>query len=145
VADVLLVGADGSATGARAADFAAERAREAGARLLVCHVIPWSPYTVTPPEEHEVRHVEKEREIAAAREQIVDPLVELLRAAGVQAEGVIRHGHHTAEVLCEIADEHGAKQIIVGRRGHGRIQRMLFHSTSSNVTQIARVPVTVVP
>jgi nucleotide-binding universal stress UspA family protein len=144
VAEVLIAGVDGSDAGARAAQLAAKHAREAAARLVVAYVVPWSPFTVQTAEENERRHLAKEEEVAAARREIVDVLVDRLRAEGTEVEGVVRHGH-PAETLCDIASEQGAVHIVVGRRGQSRVRALLFGSTAGNLIQITTVPVTVVP
>ena len=142
--DTLLVGVDGSETGARASDFAARRAKEGKARLVVAYVIEWSPYTFNTPEENEERHKRREEEISRAQTEVIDPIVESLKKAGVAAEGVVQHGH-AAEVLCLLATEHGASQIFIGRRGLSKLQAMLFGSVAGSLVQISPVPVTVIP
>ena len=142
--DTLLVGVDGSEGGKRAVDFAADRAKESGARLLVAYVIEWSPYTFNTPEENEVRHKRREEEIARAESEVLAPLVEALKADGIAAEGVVRHGH-AAEVLSGLASEHGARQVFIGRRGISQLKALLFGSVAGSLVQISPVPVTVVP
>lgn len=140
--DTILVGVDGSEPSRRAVDFAAKRA--GGARLVLAYVIEWSPYSFNTPEENEQRHKRREEEIARARTQVLDPLVAELRAAGLEVEGVVRHGH-AAEVLGGLAGELGAGLIVIGRLGVSKIQAMLFGSVAGSLVQVSPVPVTVVP
>ncbi len=142
--ETLLVGIDGSETGGRAADFAAKRAKESKAHLVVAYVIEWSPYTFNTPEENEMRHKRREEEISRAQTEVIDPVVDALKKAGVEAEGVVQHGH-AAEVLSLLAREHGASQIFIGRRGLSKLQAMLFGSVAGSLVQISPVPVTVIP
>jgi nucleotide-binding universal stress UspA family protein len=142
--DAMLVGVDGSESSRRAADFAGARARAGNAHVVVAYVIEWSPYTFNTPEENEMRHKRREEEIERARTQVLDPLVAELRAAGVEVEGVVRHGH-AAEVLSGLAGELRAAQIFVGRVGQSRIAALLFGSVTVSLVQISPVPVTVVP
>jgi len=142
--DILLVGVDGSEAGARAAAFAAERAKDSNSRLLVAYVIEWSPYTFNTPQENEERHKRREEEISRAETQIVQPLVDSLKSSGVDAEGAVRHGH-AAEVLSQLASEREAGQIFIGRRGLSKLQAMLFGSVAGSLVQISPVPVTVIP
>ena len=142
--DTLLVGVDGSEGGARAAGFAAARAKESGARLIVAYVIEWSPYTFNTPQENEVRHKRREEEIARAESEVVQPLVGALKAEGLSAEGVVRHGH-AAEVLSQLARDCHASQIVIGRRGLSKLQALLFGSVAASLVQISPVPVTVIP
>lgn len=141
--DTMLVGVDGSESSRRAADFAALRAKASGARLVVAYVIEWSPYTFNTPEENEQRHKRREEEIARAQAHLA-PLLKELKAAGVEVEGVVRHGH-AADTLSALAREHGAAQIFIGRRGVSSIAAMLFGSVAGSLVQISPVPVTVVP
>jgi len=144
MADTLLVGIDGSDGGSRAADFAAKCAKSGKARLVVAYVIEWSPYSFNTPEENEQRHKRREEEISRAESGILQPLVASLKKAGVNAEGVVRHGH-AAEVLSALAVEHKASQIFIGRRGLSKLQAMLFGSVAGSLVQISPVPVTVIP
>lgn len=142
--DTILVGVDNSECGRRAADFAAARAKAGKARLVVAHVIEWSPYTFNTPEENEQRHKRREEEIERAQTQVLDPLVAALESSGVEVEGVVKHGH-AAQVLCDLAGETGATQIFIGRRGLSKLAAMLFGSVAGSLVQISPVPVTVVP
>jgi nucleotide-binding universal stress UspA family protein len=144
MADLYLVGVDGSEGSRRALDFAAERARLAGAKLLLAHVIDWSPYAVLPPQDLAQRHHQREEEIANATRVILEPLLAQARALQVEAEALARHGH-AGGTLAEIADERGAKQIFVGRRGVSKVKALLFGSVSVGLVQVSTVPVTVVP
>lgn len=140
----LLVGVDGSDCCRRAVEFAATRASASGARLVVAFVIEWSPYTFNTPEENEVRHKRREEEIERARTKVLNPLLEKLRTEGIEAEGVVRHGH-AAEVLIGLAREYDAIQIFIGRLGQSKLRSLLFGSVAGSLVQIAPVPVTVVP
>ncbi|NNG04543.1 MAG: universal stress protein [Inquilinus sp.] len=142
--EILLVGVDGSAGGARAADFAAGCAKAVDARLVVAYVIEWSPYSFNTPEENEQRHKRREEEISRAETEVLTPLVASLGKAGVKAEGVVRHGH-AAEVLSTLAGEYKASQIFIGRRGLSKLKAMLFGSVAGSLVQISPVPVTVIP
>lgn len=140
----LLVGVDCSDCGARAIEYAGAWARAAGASVVVAHVIEWSPYSFNTPMENEARHRRREAELERAQAEIVEPVVERLRERGIEAHGVIRHGH-PARTLCEVAAESGATNIIVGRTGTSRIKSHLFGSVPSTLVQVAEIPVTVVP
>ncbi len=139
--NTVVVGVDGSEAGERAARFAARIVR--GGNLVIACVVPWSPFAVQTAEENEQRRASKQRETEDAR-RIVDPLVERFTETGVRTEGVVRHGH-PAETLSDLAREHGADHLVVGRVGQSKVRSLLFGSTPGNLIQIAMVPVTVVP
>lgn len=142
--DTMLVGVDGSDSGRRAVDFAMARAKASAAQVVVAYVIEWSPYTFNTPEENEARHKRREEEVERAQTQVLDPLVATLRDSGVAVDSIVRHGH-PAEVMCGLANELGATQIFIGRRGMSKVAALLFGSVAGSLVQIAPVPVTVVP
>lgn len=139
-----LVGVDCSSCGGRALKYAADRASVKGAKVIVVHVIEWSPFSFSTPQENEERHKRREEEIRRAQSEIVDPIVAKLKDQGVDAEGVVRHGH-AAETLARIAKENDVTNIVVGRRGSSKLKAQIFGSVASSLVQIADRPVTVVP
>jgi nucleotide-binding universal stress UspA family protein len=141
---VLLVGIDCSDCAGRALDYAANWAEAIDGELLVTHVIQWSPFSFTTPQENEERHKRREAELDRAHREVVDPLVNSLRERGLTAQGVIRHGH-PAETLCDVAEEFEANHIIIGKTGSSRIRAQLFGSVANSLIQISKQPVTVVP
>jgi nucleotide-binding universal stress UspA family protein len=141
---VFLVGVDCSDCGTRALEYAAERAKLQDAKLLVAHVIEWSPFQFSTVQENEERHKRREEEIQRAHSEIVDPIVQSLRDRGIDAEGLVRHGH-VAETLDDLAHEYEVTNIMLGRLGSSGLRRHLFGTVSSTLVQIADVPVTVVP
>lgn len=141
---VFLVGVDCSNCSNRALDYAAERAAVKGSKLVIAHVIEWSPFTFSTPQENEERHKRREQELQRAHDEIVDPLVERFREQGIDAEGVVRHGH-AAETLMNLAKETEASNIVIGRKGASRFKTQLFGSVASALVQISDRPVTVVP
>jgi len=141
---VLLVGIDCSDCAARALDYAADWAESTGGELIIAHVIEWSPFSFTTPQENEERHRRREAELDRAHREVVDPPVDRLRDRGLAVRGVIRHGH-AAETLCDVADELGANHIIIGKTGSSRIRAQLFGSVANSLIQISKQPVTVVP
>ena len=141
---VLLVGIDGSECGRRALDYASEWAAAAGHQLIVAHVIEWSPYSFNTPQENAERHKRREAELDRAHKEIIDPVVDGLRKRGIEARGIIRHGH-AAETLGLIAEELGVDNIIIGKVGTSRIRAQLFGSVAISMVQVSPKPVTVVP
>ena len=140
----LVVGLDGQASGERALAHAQHLAELIGdCELIVTYVIEWSPYSFQTAEENAQRHRRREEEIATATERLVDPAVAKLRAAGLSARGLVRHGD-VADTLNRIAGEEGVEQIIVARMSEGGFVQRVFGSSTSNLVMSAAVPVTVV-
>lgn len=141
---VLMVGVDCSECGDRAVAYAAAQARLANARLYVVHVIEWSPYSFSTVQENAERHKRREEEIQRAHSDIIDPIVERLRSEGIDAEGLVHHGH-VADTLNAIAKSKGAINIILGRQGTSKLKAHVFGSVGSRLVQSADCAVTVVP
>jgi nucleotide-binding universal stress UspA family protein len=139
----VVVGVDRSDSSRRAVELARDRAVETGAELVLAHVVPWSPYSFTTPDENEERPVRREQELAAARDQVLAPLVQLV-GDSVPVKVVAVHGH-PAGTLNDIAREHHGAQLIVGRTGESRLRALFFGSLPAQLIQMAEVPVTVVP
>ena len=139
-----LVGIDCSSCSQRALDYAASWAKTTGAGLIVVHVIEWSQFSFSTPMENETRHKRREEELSRAQSEIIDPVVSELREQGIDARGLIRHGH-AAETLHQLASEQGVSNIIIGRKGTSKLAAHLFGSVPSTLVQISEQPVTVVP
>jgi nucleotide-binding universal stress UspA family protein len=144
MSQTIVVGFDASDSGNRALDFAIGEAKAKGASILVAHVLEWSPYTFLTPEELEERHKRRTEELARAEAAVITPVVERIRAAGVEAATALKYGH-IAETLCMIAKDSGAAQVVIGRTGHSELASRLFGSVAGTLAQASPVPVTIVP
>lgn len=144
MSQVILVGIDCSDCSERAQEYAASEALSHGAKVIVAHVIEWSQYSFSTAAENEQRHKRREAELERASSEVVNPVVERFREKGVDAEGIIRHGH-IAKTLKALADEHSASCIVVGRQGESGLVSHIFGSVPGSLIQIADQPVTVVP
>lgn len=139
----LIVGYDGTASARRAVQLAASQVKAGGGRIHLVHVLEWSPYSFLTPEELSERHKSREDELVRAK-AIVQPLVDDLKAKGLNATCEVRHGH-AGELLCEIAEDMKARQIFIGRTGTTSIAARLMGSLALTLVQASPVPVTVVP
>ena len=142
--DTVVVGVDNSDASTRAVEFAVERAQKNDWKVVLVHVIPWSPYSFQSPTENEGRPRAKEQEIAAAKEQILVPMAAIAENGGVPHEEVVKHGK-PSETIADVAGDHSAVHIIVGRTGDGGLREAVFGSVASRLVQHASLPVTVVP
>ncbi len=140
----VLVGVDGSEHSRRAVEFALARTQERSGSMVLVHVIPWSPFSFNTPTENEHRHAQKAAEIAAANEQVIDPLAALVREAGVPVEIVVTHGD-PVDMIIKITADRKSDHIVLGRTGDSRVRQAIFGSTPGHLVQEAPVPVTVVP
>ncbi len=140
----IVVAYDGSASAGRALDFAADRAKQIGASLIVAHVLEWSPYSFLTPGEIEERHKRRAEELERAESHLLKPLVDKFKDTGLQIETALRYGH-VADTLGKIATEAGAVQIISGRTGDSGLAARVFGSVAGSLAQTSPVPVTIVP
>ena len=144
MSNTILVGIDGSEGALRALDFATSQARLSNQSLTVCYVIEWSPFTFNTPSENEERHRRREEELTRAHSDLIEPQLIRLAQSGLNAEGLVRHGH-AATVLKDLGAEIGASSIVIGRKGTSRLASVMFGSVAGSLVQIADRPVTVVP
>ena len=142
--NTLIVAVDGSPGCERALDTAIDFAKAMGAGLTVAHVIEWSAFSFHTPEELAERHRRREEELERAKDVLVSPAAAKVEGAGLSCDTVVRHGN-PAETLVTLANELGAAQIFVGRKGQSKINALLYGSVAGSLVQISSVPVTVVP
>lgn len=140
----LVIGLDGHESGDRALSYATQLANLIGeCELLVVYVIEWSPYSFQTAEENAERHKRREEEISTATTRVVDPAVDKLKANGISARGMVRHGD-VAKILNAVSLEENATQIVVSRSSEGGFAQRIFGSSTANLVMSASVPVTVV-
>ena len=141
--NTFIVGYDGTEPSQRALSFSAEAARDRGAALLVVHVLEWSPYSFLTVEELAERHKRREEEVLRAQ-TVVDPVCSKLRASGLNVSSEVRYGD-PAEIMCEIAGQHEASIIVIGRKGSSNLAVRVMGTLGISLIQASPVPVTVVP
>lgn len=142
--ETFIVAVDGSDGSERALQKAIDLAKLGGANLVLTHVIAWSAFSFHTPDELAERHKRREEELDRANNALLAPLEIKVKAAGVNCETLVRHGH-PAEILADVAKEKGASNIFMGRKGESKIGSLLFGSVSGSLIQISPVSVTVVP
>ncbi len=140
----VVVGVDGSEASRRAVQLAADVAKTRGFRMVIVHVIPWSPYSFNTPTENEERHERKQAELQAAMDQVVQPMVALAHDMGITPDTVIKHGQ-PADVIVELSEETATRYIFLGRTGDSVVRQAVFGSMPIRIIQNAKIPVTVVP
>jgi len=82
-------------------------------------------------------------QVRASRELAARALVERVRSAGVQAQLLIWDGDPATCVL-DAARAEGARRIVIGSHGRGRIGRAIAGSVSAAVIERATCPVDIV-
>ena len=144
MSEKIVVGLDGSGSGARAVAYAKKLGALIGScELILVYVVEWSPFSFQTPEENEERHKRRQEEIKQAMDRVVTPAVDSLKKEGVETRGVVRHGD-VADTLERVAVEEKAVQIVVARASETGFASRIFGSSTANLVMNASVPVTVV-
>ncbi len=127
----IAVGTDGSETAAKAVDFAIDMAERYGSRLVVA-----SSYTPVPEDRLAKEQADAPQDIQWSINPMEDVNAALREAEekakerGVKTVVEARQGD-PADVLCEIAEQHGADVLVVGNKGmHRRILGSVPNSVS---------------
>ncbi len=140
----IVVGYDDSDSAKSALAFAIEVAEARGGSIVIAHVLDWSPYSFLTPEELEERHKRRSEELERAEAAVLAPAVKSLKGSGLKISTALKYGR-IAETLGNIAEEAGAKQIVIGRNGEPGLTSRVFGSVAISLAQSAPVPVTIVP
>ncbi|GAB4567384.1 MAG: universal stress protein [Anaerolineae bacterium] len=135
----ILFATDASTSAERALIYLEHLAKLEGAKVYVFHA-----YELP----NRYRAVEGFDALAAQYRQVaqaaVDDSVEVLKEAGIDAEGELIEGAPAPAIL-EAAQRHNADLIVMGIRGPGSVAEMLLGSVSTHVLRYAPCPVLVVP
>jgi nucleotide-binding universal stress UspA family protein len=83
-------------------DYAIDRAKRDGAKLIIVHILEWSPYKFLTPQELEERHVRRKQELERAKAALIDPAIKRAADSGVEATCELRYGG-VVDLLVEIA------------------------------------------
>jgi nucleotide-binding universal stress UspA family protein len=140
MADVVVVGVDGSPGSSAALRFGAEEARLRGATLRVLRVwqLPPGAYAPVPyPVDFYAEIAPKTKE--ALNAQVAEVLGE---DPQIPIEQKVEEGPPAKVLIAEASD---ALLLVVGSRGHGGFAELLLGSTSAQVVHHAPCPVVVVP
>ena len=137
----ITVGTDGTNTASKAVEFAMDVAEKFGAKLVIA-----SSYT--PVSEDRVRQAQRDApediQWAINPTEEVDATLktveELARERGLETTSEARQGD-PADVLCAIAEEHGADLLVVGNKG---MQRRVLGSVPNSVSHKAPCSVVIV-
>jgi len=140
----ILLATDGSPSAKVAAEEAIDLAHALGAPVLIASVwdLEYAPVGYTlgmAPAVPDLDHVGRDR----ARE-VVDEAARLVRKAGLDAHPVVRKGDPVQQ-LCDLAEEHDVRFVVLGSRGWGSIRRLVFGSVSTGVLHHCKRPVLVIP
>ncbi|WP_394742378.1 universal stress protein [Natronococcus roseus] len=136
--DNVLIATDGSDEAEGCVEHGLDVAERVGAKVHVLYVVETkASYILTVGiSDDELRSYRK------YGEEIVGEVIERVSERGLSGEGVIRTGR-PAEEIVEYANENDVDLVLMGKQGHGAIDRHLG-STSEKVIRMTDTPVTIV-
>jgi len=145
----IVLGVDGSDASGKAVEVTAELAGTLRANVTIVHAVadammmmpPVAPTEamMTPPLLAEDTLEDLER----AGREILERVAERLRAAGVAATVRLERGP-AAHQIVQVARASGADLIILGSRGHGKLEELLLGSVTDAVVREAPCSVLIV-
>lgn len=134
----ILVPTDFSYAADRALHYALQLARRQRARLALLHVV--APATIPSVFLTSVRTGLPQLAALSG-----EHLARLARRMGMRPKHAVVRTGHAAEVILRFADEIGTDLIVIGSRGHGKLEPLLIGATAERVVRQAHCPVLVVP
>jgi nucleotide-binding universal stress UspA family protein len=146
----VIIGYDGSKAARRAIDVAGRMVQaEAAIIVTVWHQSIATATTPLPPVGVPTAPaLEDERELEQHGRETAEDGASRAGALGLQAEpNLQRAASETdiAKVLFDVADEHDADLVVVGRRGMSRIKSVVLGSVSDAAVKDGRRPILIVP
>ena len=138
----ILLATDGSSEAQLAATTAADLAQKTNSDLHVLTVGPDLPLYKLP--EHPAEFEDVLRENRRQAKEVLEQEAKRIEESGATVnESHLREGRAEEEIV-ELAEEIGARLIVMGSRGQGRLRRALMGSVSDAVVRHAHCPVTIV-
>jgi nucleotide-binding universal stress UspA family protein len=140
----IAIGTDGSEPARRATTWAAEVAKQLGARVVLIHVFTIDParlpggYVVLPETEWKALR-------GRYQEHLKGPWSAACVELGVEHEAILVDGQDVARSMISVAQEKTCGLIVVGTRGASGFRELLLGSVSYHVVHLSPIPVVVVP
>jgi nucleotide-binding universal stress UspA family protein len=138
---IIVVAVDGSPPGDRAVELLAGYAGEPSQADALAINVQTRPLAIWPEASIDVRSIEDA--LMATGREIANRAAARLRAAGLNAESVVRLGF-PAEAIGREAQSRGAALVVVGTRGHGAVRGFALGSVAMRVAHAGPVPVCLV-
>jgi len=136
--ETILVGVDGSEPSIRAAAAASQLAGRVDCEVVVLHVlrVAYSGAAVWTPDMS-----------AQEAEALVAQTVGQMKSNGVEARGLVREAreNQVANEVLAVAQEQGARLVVVGTRGLSRVASIVLGSIAYKILHLSDRPVLAVP
>jgi nucleotide-binding universal stress UspA family protein len=142
----ILVATDGSEGADRAVDYAAQLAKAEDHQLLIVHVM--GGYGLPDQVFRQFTHSEQawlREQLELVSNKILNAARERARAAGAKTTLLESRIGDVAPAIVDIAQQKNVDNIVVGKRGVGRLAGLLLGSVSQKIVSLAPKPVRAVP
>ena len=137
----IAVGTDGSETAGKAVDFALDMAKRYDAKVVVASSYrPVSEGRVRKEQEEDPQDIQWSINPTQEVDSHLNKAAERAQVRGIETVTEAREGD-PADVLCEIAEAHGADLVVVGNKG---MQRRVLGSVPNSVSHKAPCSVVIV-
>ena len=124
--------------------YAAQLARQSGARLVCLYVVePMMPPVGYAPVAEPLPAVDVSEQLQQSAARELPKLATRTECAGLDVEELIVHGEAASEIV-RVAAERAVDLIVISSHGRTGLGRMLFGSTAESVVRHAHCPVLVV-
>jgi nucleotide-binding universal stress UspA family protein len=145
MADTIVVGHDGSEASQAAVEVAIEMAKAwPGSEVVVTCAVHQPIGVVGRPTEDTAYAADRYlHEMAPIMEEILEGAAATVRSGGVKCATACMHGE-PVDIMLKVADEVGARFIVVGSTGAG-LMADLLGSTTTRLLRKSHLPVVVVP
>ncbi len=128
---------DGSESAYRASDYALALAKKLGATVYFVHVVDVAPYPLY--KEDVSDYVEVESSFEDRGKEILSNCMQKARSKGVKAESFLEVGDPSHEIV-QFAIDKKCDCVVMGKRGLGKLERILVGSITDQVTKLASIP-----
>ena len=128
---------DGSESAYRASDYALDLAKKLGATVYFVHVVDVAPYPLY--KEDVSDYVEVESSFEDRGKEILSNCMQKARSKGVKAESFLEVGDPSHEIV-QFAIDKKCDCVVMGKRGLGKLERILVGSITDQVTKLASIP-----
>jgi nucleotide-binding universal stress UspA family protein len=133
----ILVAVDGSESSYRAIDFALALGKKLGSKVYFVHVVDVPPYPFYKEDVSDL--VELEGSFEDRGKEILSNCMLKARGKNVKAEPSLEIGDPSHEIV-QFSIDKKCDCIVMGKRGLGKLERILVGSITDQVTKLSSVP-----
>lgn len=126
----ILLASDGSPHGAGALMLAEVLAQHCKAELYILRIVQTNP-------EYEFMAASHLEEQMRAAEQALEDMAQKARERGISCQCIVRTGMDPCNEVVQMAEELRADCVMIGRRPHGRLARLLLGDSSTRILRHA--------